>query len=607
MSAEGARGPKAAANWKATGGQFDLDAWRNLVTDRLLLSISALGTILAIYFFVQAFREPQRWSQAVPVLIVYGLLLALLLLRRWIAYHIRAWVLLLVGYAAAAMLLANLGLLGTGVALLVVLPALALIILGRSSGIIAALLSLVTYAAFTVAAATGTMADWLAVRENTLELVQWLAQGLLAGLILAGLWMLLERFLHGQVAALAEARASAEDRAVVSGVLQERTKDLTRYIHLLELVAEISREVSSVRESGRVLQQAVDLLAERLELERVAVYLVAEEGSARGPDAPVASHLVPGPMAGRRPEVEDGDGVAPLTVGEPATEIPAEAMAMLARTAGAQGARSTAEIIHSEGGLPEVMLPLYAGGTLLAVLHIVGPPAESGGEAATWREEEVGALDVLADQLAAALENARLFDEAEARLLELNALQRHYTADAWQRFVELRGQAAYHWSPLRSQITGAEGGPVTVRAPGSGLSEDVWRSLFERVQAEGRPVDLLHDDSGQHILAVPVRLRDALIAMLGFYRPRDAGSWQPQEIAAIEVVASRMAFAAENLRLLEDAQRRAARDRLIEEIASQVQASLDPDNILKTAVRELGRALEADWASIEVTGPEEVG
>ena len=77
-------------------------------------------------------------------------------------------------------------------------------------------------------------------------------------------------------------------------------------------------------------------------------------------------------------------------------------------------------------------------------------------------------------------------------------------------------------------------------------------------------------------------------------------------MAAIEVVVGRMAFAAENLRLLEDAQRRAARDRLIEEIAGQVQDSLDPDNILKTAVRELGRALEAEWAAIEVTGPEEV-
>jgi two-component system sensor histidine kinase/response regulator len=139
------------------------------------------------------------------------------------------------------------------------------------------------------------------------------------------------------------------------------------------------------------------------------------------------------------------------------------------------------------------------------------------------------------------------------------------------------------------------------------LTEERWRSLFEQARAAGQPINVLDEDSGRHLLAMPVRLRGQIIGMLGFHRPRDAGAWQPEEMAAIEVVAGRMAFAAENLRLLEDAQRRATRDRLIEEIAGQVQGSLDPDNILKTAVRELGRALEVEWAAIEVTGPEGVG
>lgn len=499
-------------------------------------------------------------------------------------YRIRAWGLLLGGYAVAVMYMAVLGLLGNGVVLLVALPVLGLVVLGRRSGMIMALLSALIYLAFTVAAATGSLADRLIVRENTLELAQWLGQGLLAGLILAALMALLARFLRVQVTALAEARAAAEEMAAARDDLEARIAALDRYTHLLETTAEISRQVARVREGGELLQKVADLLVDRLNVEQVTAYFVEQEGG--------------------------GDGqVAPLP------EMPAPVAMVVARAAGGPGARSEAEMVDGEGPSPGIVLLLRAGGTLLAVLHLAGVAPLGQSLTGQAGKEELAALEVMADQLAVALENARLFDEAETRLRELDALQRHYTVEAWQRFVTERGKSAYHWMPLGTQATRAQGRPesagtVAERAESTrleGLAEEVWRSLFERAQTEGRPVNFLDEDSGRHLLAMPVRLRDEVIGMLGFHRPRDAGSWQQEEIAAMEVVASRMAFAAENLRLLEDAQRRAARDRLIEEIAGQVQGSLDPDNILKTAVRELGRALEAEWAAIEVTGPGEVG
>jgi hypothetical protein len=39
---------------------------------------------------------------------------------------------------------------------------------------------------------------------------------------------------------------------------------------------------------------------------------------------------------------------------------------------------------------------------------------------------------------------------------------------------------------------------------------------------------------------------------------------------------------------------------MVAEITSRLRASLDPDTILKTTVRELGRALDADLATVEM-------
>jgi GAF domain-containing protein len=62
-----------------------------------------------------------------------------------------------------------------------------------------------------------------------------------------------------------------------------------------------------------------------------------------------------------------------------------------------------------------------------------------------------------------------------------------------------------------------------------------------------------------------------------------------------------MALAAENLRLLDETQRRATRERLVSEITAKVRASMDVDTILQTAVRELGAALGTDRAFVQLS------
>jgi GAF domain-containing protein len=97
---------------------------------------------------------------------------------------------------------------------------------------------------------------------------------------------------------------------------------------------------------------------------------------------------------------------------------------------------------------------------------------------------------------------------------------------------------------------------------------------------------------------MPVGLRGLTVGVLGFHRPAEAGVWQPEEIAMVRMVADRLALALENVRLLEEAQRRAHEEHILGEVTARIRAPMDVETILQTAVRELGQAMGVDRVSI---------
>jgi GAF domain-containing protein len=74
-------------------------------------------------------------------------------------------------------------------------------------------------------------------------------------------------------------------------------------------------------------------------------------------------------------------------------------------------------------------------------------------------------------------------------------------------------------------------------------------------------------------------------------RPKTSRQWRDDELTLLETAAERAALALENARLVDSAQRRASRERLISEISSKVGAVSEMDTIMQTAVEELGRRL----------------
>jgi len=172
---------------------------------------------------------------------------------------------------------------------------------------------------------------------------------------------------------------------------------------------------------------------------------------------------------------------------------------------------------------------------------------------AAFSEDDIDTLQGMANQVAIALENARLFQETQKSLEELRAAHRLYVTEAW-------GETAREHGGYEFEI-------------GSKAGE------------------------GSASVNVALTLREQVIGRINLEGQQD---WTPEEKSLIEAVATQAALALENARLLEESQQLALRERLAAEITGKIWTSPTMDFILQTTVKELGRALRADEATIEL-------
>ena len=196
----------------------------------------------------------------------------------------------------------------------------------------------------------------------------------------------------------------------------------------------------------------------------------------------------------------------------------------------------------------ELALPLVIGDRIFGVLDVHASEEDAFGQ------QEMQTLQNMANQVATALENSRLYREAQQSVLEMKASQKNYLKTSWDA--------------------------LTAESPNLGYSigDD--------------------DTEGGHDIRVPLTLREQIIGEISL--TGGLTDWSTEERGIIEAVAAQAALALENARLVEESQAAAARDHLLADITAKVWSATSIDGILQTAIRELGRALETDEAAIEL-------
>jgi len=219
----------------------------------------------------------------------------------------------------------------------------------------------------------------------------------------------------------------------------------------------------------------------------------------------------------------------------------------------------------------EVALPLKSLSNTVGVLDVQST------ETGAFSNEDLQVLTALANQVAIALENARLLTETRAALIQVQEVYNEYTRAAWSRTVARAEQRGFRYQT--GHIEMLEKGMQSPEVISAVQSGDVVAS-----QTDG-------SNEKRASVAVPVKLRGEVIGILHVEANDPSKEWQEDEISLVQAVAERAAFAMENARLFQDARRRAAKERLISEATSRISGALNIENILYTTAEELERVL----------------
>jgi GAF domain-containing protein len=222
----------------------------------------------------------------------------------------------------------------------------------------------------------------------------------------------------------------------------------------------------------------------------------------------------------------------------------------------------------------EMALPLIAGGEVQGILDIQSL------EANAFSAEDIPTLQILADQLAIAMQNARMLLDTQEALFTARKATGEISQHGWQAMLKNIGATGY---------IGLSHGDI-VQTTGN-VDDNTSQAL--------RTGNYLVSDD-QHTIRIPIVTRGHTIGMLRLTKPPHTDPWTPEEISDVESLSDQISSTLDSARLYNESQQRAAREQTIGEITTSISAATEIDDIIRETVTQLGKALQDSDVTLRI-------
>jgi DNA-binding LacI/PurR family transcriptional regulator/GAF domain-containing protein len=422
--------------------------------------------------------------------------------------------------------------------------------------------------------------------------------------------------LRGQISSALQGARLVQQVEERSRALQEANYALQRRAIELEASAEVGRAITSIFDVDELTRQTVDLIRDRFDFYHAGIFLLDE----------TREWAV----------LQEATGEAGEQMKAQGHRLAVEDTSMVGWTALHRQARIALDVgedaVHFANPLlpntrSEMALPLMVGDRLLGVLNVQST------EEAAFDQDDVRALQSMADQVAIAIENARRVSD-EAALLEATSpiyrASRHLTtATTTDEVAE-----AIIASVAETDVDGClvvefefspGGEPEALLYRGvwrrdrepqfkTGLRLPITDSPFplEMVSTLWAVADVEQDDrlprsarvvfqatGAQALVNIPLRSGERVIGQVVVIRATP-GPFPDTALRLYEVLSDQAAVALERAQLLEQTQQRAAQEQRARQMIDRIRRAPDVEQALQVAAEELSQAMDVPHVSVEL-------
>jgi GAF domain-containing protein/HAMP domain-containing protein len=231
----------------------------------------------------------------------------------------------------------------------------------------------------------------------------------------------------------------------------------------------------------------------------------------------------------------------------------------------------------------EIAVPIILEGKVVGVLDVQED------EIAGFDEADASLLRSLANQVAIAIRNARLFEQIETALSDAQAAQEQYTQQTWNKTRVAQRNRQYLYT-----------GPGAT--PPDEVKQRQLDETYRQSLDQAKPVILPLDDNGNETdpLVAPIRLNNQVIGALQLHASRNRQTWSANDLALVTGVIDLLAQTAENLRLFDETRQRADYERLVGEITQKIRQAPNMEILAQTAAETLNEVLGAAVAEVRL-------